>query len=779
MKHATIILLLSGGLWANDLKTPRSHPQSGLTITGNRAGITVNGQRLSTIYSDTHPVNMHKHNQQMAEAGVQVFMIKLRGDFDQHYFTSYFWRDEDVYGDESDRKEAAWVRDELDLNSQAQAILKINPSAFFMVRWMLDVPLRWGKKNPNHMQFNGTRRLDRASYASKKAIAGRVEMVRRLIKSCEAQSWGKRIIGYIPFGQDEGTHELSLFHGMFDQAPVMQSAYKDFLLMKYEKDAALQKAWHDPGVSLKAVKVPTDAEWQADRKTWLHWPDPKALRRYQDYFLLLRKLQYETRRAELAVIRETAKRPLLTATDSYKEPMLGWLHNDAFFGSNRGMDWRNVLLSSGCFDAGEALDMPELDCLITPADYTARSNGMGWDSEGIADSLVLRGKTILIEDDARSWVKGGRKTQGAWRNEAECRAGLMRNLCLAASRAHFPYWMNVGGGFFDDPVVLKVIKEQIPVREKLLSRTFERTEHAIAMIIDDTSPLDEDFTSGFQNLAVLRQRNDHLSNTGIPWRIFLFSDLERENFPVYRTYILPNCFRLTPRKLSLIRKKLMRHGSVVILGPGTGISDGEKTGPEMLSKLMSMPFGIDKVESARRVLVYGGSHKALADMRGPVTFGDSYAYGPILYPEGDVTRGGAVELGKESTWWQGNRSGLVIKGFGKGPLGNGVKGARGTGDCALVFTMATPLPSALLRSLAIYGGCNPWSDLGDVVAANGNMLAVHSIRPGKRTIRLPKPYLVTDAVTGEVIVKKGKTCDLILKSPDTRVFLLDQPASLP
>ena len=48
---------------------------------------------------------------------------------------------------------------------------------------------------------------------------------------------------------------------------------------------------------------------------------------------------------------------------------------------------------------------------------------------------VLRGKTIFIEDDARSWATEERRTQGAWRTVEECRAGLMRNLAIGASRA--------------------------------------------------------------------------------------------------------------------------------------------------------------------------------------------------------------------------------------------------------------------------------------------------------------------------------------------------------
>jgi len=697
---------------------PRAKSQSGLQVLDGRPAIVVDGRQLTAIYSETHPRNLHRHNRQMAEAGVEVFLLVVRGGLGGDYHTTYFWRGDEVYGDEADRE------DGLELRRQAAEILAVQPQAYFMVRWASGAPRAWAERHPDELQASESGRLRDSSYASRRAAAGREAMARRIVAYCEAQPWGPRVIGYIPFGQDEGTHELSLFHALFDQAPVMQNAFRAFLEATYRNDGELRRAWNDPAVTLATARVPTESGWQAERAGWLHWPEPGALRRYQDYFRLQWDLQRLQRRAELRAIREAAGRPIITATDAYKEPMLGWLHNDAFEGRNLGMPYRNALLASGCFDAGPVLDLPELDALITPADYTARATGFGWEAEGIGDSLVLRGKTIFIEDDARSWATDERTTQGAWRTVAECRAGLLRNLCIGASRGHIPYWMNVGGGYFDDPQVLAVVREQIPLRRTLLTRPFVRTEHAIAMILDDTSPLDEDFTAGFQNLAVLRQRNDHLCMTGLPWRVFLLSDLEREDFPVYRTYLLPNCFRLTRKKADLIQKRLMRNGSVVILGPGTGISDGRRLSARPLSGLLDLPFEMQSVAAARRVLVYGGSHPALADMRGPITYGDSFGYGPVLAPPMSLDGSGAVELGRVSAWWQNNTAGLILKEFGRGAAGNGRPGARGDGDCAVVFSMAVPLPAELLRSLALYGGCAAWSDLGDVVAANGNMLAI-------------------------------------------------------
>ena len=729
----------------------------------------IDGKPLIAAYSETLTYGMHKRNRQMAAAGCETFMLIVRGGYEKDYHTTWFWRDDGVYGDESDRT------DDATLDRQVAEILAAAPDARLMVRWGSEVPLRWSAQHPDELQASETTRRRESSYASRLALDGRAEMARRIVRYCEARPWGRRVIGYMAFGQDEGTTNLGIEDALFDQAPAMRREFRAYLREAYTDDAALRAAWGDATVTRAGAPLPTDTQWLADRQRWPHWPDPRALRRYQDYFAVMRRMLILQRHTELAAIKAAASWPVLAATDALKQPMFGWLIRDAFKAEAQGMAYRNILLASGSIGVGELLDDPALDGLITPADYTARSVGFGWEPEGIGDSLVLRGKTIFVEDDARSWATNERITQGAWRNVAECRAGLMRNLALAASRGHFPYWMNVGGGYFDDPEVLKEVAAQIPTRRRVLSRPYQPTEHVLALLIDDESPLDENFTSGFQQLAIVRQRNDQLSLTGLPWRIFLLSDLARDDFPVCRAYLLPNLFRLTPAKEALIRAKLFRAGSVTICGPGTAISDGKELGAAGASRLLGFPLELVPRESARRVLVHAGTHLALAGVNGPEVYGDSFAYGPMLLPAADLAASGAVELGKASAWWECNRAGLVLKEFGRGAAGNGQPGPRGPDDYAVAFSMAVPVSAAVLRALARYAGCTAWSDLGDVVGASGNLVAVHSARPGPRTVRLPQPYRVTDAVSGIVLAPTATQFDLTLAAPDTRVFLLDSP----
>ncbi len=744
--------------------TAAAQPPSTLRVIDGRPSLVApDGRRMTAIYSETYPAGLNRRNRQMAAAGVECFVLIVRGGYRGDFRTNYFWRGPGEWGDETDR------RDDLTLDRQAAEILAVRPDARFMVRWSAPAPKGWTDANPDHAQAGENVRLRSASYASRKAAAARAKLARRVVGYVESRPWGDRVVGYMAFGQDEGTTDLAIQHALFDQSPAMAREFRALLRETYANDDALAAAWGDPNATLADARPPTDSQWQADRRTWMHWPDPNQTARYRDYFRTVRRMLWHQRRTELAAVHDAATRPTAVGTDALKQPMLGWLIRDAFEAAGEGMDYRNILAASGSIDVGAMLDMPELDFLVTPADYTARSVGFGWEPEGIGDSLVLRGKTIFVEDDARSWATWERRTQGAWRTLAECRAGLARNAALAATRGHIPYWMNVGQGYFDDPNVLRAVAENVPLRRRLLTAPHEHTEHAIAMILDDTGPLEEDFTAGYQQLAVLRQRTDHLALTGLPYRVYLLSDVARDDFPRFRCYLLPNLFRLDNERIELIRRKLLRDGSVAIFGPGTGISDGRNLSAQPASELLGFPLELVRKETARRVLAYGGSHPALAGLPGPVAYGDSYVYGPLLQPAGDLAE--AVELGKASAWWQCNRAGLVLREFGRGAAGNGRPGPRGAGDAAAVFSLAVPIPAAVLRSLAVYGGCCQWSALGDAVGAGGTVLTVHTVRPGPRTIRLPAVRTIIDAATGKPVATADRF-EITLPAPATRAFLL-------
>jgi hypothetical protein len=698
---------------------------------------------------------------------------RLGGD----YGTSRFWQGDGVYPEVSPDDPVFCV------DRQAAALLEMDPEARLLVRFLDMVPKRWMDANPGELARSSRGDLPwfhvahRASLASAKGLRDLATFFTRLLTYCESQPWADRLFGYQYFPVGEGIHPLHFGENMFDISAPMQEAFRNWVHRRYPDEAALREAWADDEVTFATVRVPTDEEWRQERSAieWYgdappphardceratdrinHWTEGNQLRRYRDYWALQRELLLHWYRTLIHTAREALGGRVPFGFDMAKQPMLGWQHNMSFGGYGPGADSIDLFAASGNVDLGELLDDPELDYLWTPADYTARSVGFGWEAEGAADSLHLRGKTILIENDSRTYLAPGRHTEGAFRNLRALQAGLFRNSAWSLTRGHWDYLLNISGGYYHDPQVhAEVIRPLGRMLNAACRWPHVETEHAIAMIIDDSAPWDENGTSGFANQAVLWQRVLGLAHCGVPYRVYLLSDLEKDNMPPYRAYLFPNLARVDDDRLALLQRQVFTDGRISIFGPATGLTDGSRLSADGASRLLGVEMELVRQHAPHRVLV-GGEHPIVDALPSCLTYGDSSHYGPLLIPaEGALEAAGAVELGIASLYWSINRPGLFL---------------RETDTHRVAWSAAVPLPAALLRELARSGDCHIWCEEDDVIFASETVAALHSVRRGPRTLRLPTPRPVWDLVSGEKLGAGLTEIPLYLTPPETRVF---------
>jgi hypothetical protein len=419
-------------------------------------------------------------------------------------------------------------------------------------------------------------------------------------------------------------------------------------------------------------------------------------------------------------------------------------------------DFPEMALASGAIDIGPLLDDEGWDMVITPSDYTARSVGYGWESEGVNDSLRLRNKVMLVENDTRTWMGYESETQGAFLTPAEVRAGLLRNTAWALSRGHLHYWMNVGSSYFHDPKIHEVaVREEKRLLDASINWPHRETEHAICLVLDDSSPRHENGTASFQHLAALWQRQIGLAHCGVPYRVHLLSDLGQSNMPQYRTYLFPNLFEINEKRLALLRKTVLCDGRMAIFGPATGITDGKKIGAEGIGRLLGIEFEMISKEVPRRVLVHG-THPLTRRLPASMVYGDSFAYGPILVPtRAAVNEGNFETLGAATTFWGINKPGLILK---------------ETDECKMMWSIAAPLPANLLRECCRHAGSHIWCEEDDVILASETLAAIHSVKAGPRTLHLPTPRTVWDLLSGEKLGDEMTRIDLEITPPETRLF---------
>jgi hypothetical protein len=175
-------------------------------------------------------------------------------------------------------------------------------------------------------------------------------------------------------------------------------------------------------------------------------------------------------------------------------------------------------------------------------------------------------------------------------------------------------------------------------------------------------------------------------------------------------------------------------------------------------------------KSCPRRAVISGDHPLVSRIP-TTTYGDSYAFGPVLVPAD--AKPNAAQLGSGRFYFGIDRPALWIKEFGNGAAGNAIAGNRGAEDYAVVFSSAVPLPPELLRECARYAGCNIWSEQNGVVYASGNFVALHSAKSGRFTLHLPGRFTVKDFYTSKVVATDANQFEVEIKEPDTTLFLFD------
>ncbi len=743
-----------------------------------------------------HPEAADIYRQFLAN-GCRTFVLALRGGVEGDWGTTPFWTDDGVFPAEPLAVPGSAWQETLD---QIQLILDLAPDARFWLRCNCSPPKRWVEKFPDELLLNAYgRRYTEPSLASDRYDQQVGRFIDHFVGYCERQPWADRVIGYLVYPLGEGTTQLTCEGYLFDQSPAMLHGFQTYLQQRYGTDAALQQAWQRPDLTLATATVPNDADFRRRGQPQqgrfgslsdnfsvhrashrLHWPDPAEMAAERDYCLYMRQLTGRNFRTLLQAVKRQAPRKL-AGMDAFKQAMLGWPLMARHAGDYVAYDGAMHPVS-GAFAMAELLDLPELDVVATPHDYLHRGMGFPYEGEGIGDAVVIRGKMMFMEEDQRTYCL---PTAGERWNMLhpgpEIAAGLWRNFATSLTRGHNTYPMDVMGrpSFFSGADVQAVLRERGRVQREALA--WQRQEvPAIVMVIDDAGVIDEDFTIGYQNLAVIQQRQSGLARCGVPYRLHLLEDLARDNFPAcHKVFLFPNLFRLTPERQALIRAKVFRDGNVAIFGPATGITDGVCRRADLASELLGIPLNLVLQESPRRVTVDRFDHPLTANLPRRLDYGDSYVYGPLLapacaaFPDGppphpDVRRLGGIQ-------WPAalDGPGLVVREFGKGASGNGTPGPRGSDDYAVVFTAAVPLPAELLRAFAVFSGTHVYSDSDDdLIFADSSLLGIHSMRPGQRTFHLPRPTTVWDLIENREVSDGTASLTLQLEAPSTHLFRL-------
>ncbi|MBI2192323.1 MAG: hypothetical protein HYU36_10095 [Planctomycetes bacterium] len=680
------------------------------------------------------------------------------GDF----FATPFWAGDEV-------RSEPMAETDLSLDEQAEFIQAGQPGAFFIVRFGTYEPKSWRDLHPDQLVVTEEgERLEIPSLASDLYWEKAAEFSAAVVRYCESRPWSRSIIGYAHFHRVEGTHEPLIHHWLTDHSAIMTHRWRAFLKEKYGTADRLREAHGEVDVTFETAGIPRDRLRgpAPEVSRLLYWQPARDNQRLRDYLLLTRDLYHRGFQKLAGALYSATGRHRFFVHDALKQTMLGW-SNSGFFDPRVSwpLAYPELMAGSGHMQVAGLFGVPGCDGLCTPHDYQARGMGGVFEPEGIADTAVLRGKLFLCEMDTRTYTGGG--GYGEARDDAEFAAITWRNVASAITRGFTPYWMDLSTDWFATESMHRIIGRQVEVLKASADWPHE-TPPGIAMVLDDSAVLETSGSGNVFNETILWEQKMGLARCGVPYRIYLFEDLERPDFPAHRLFYFPNLYRVDEARLQILHDKVFRDGRVVLWGPGSGISDGQRIGPESAERLTGFQFEFLAVNYPRRTLISNFEHPATRDLAADTIIGGPLAYGPVLYPKGGLS------LGLAWTKQGMNESGLSVKTFGRGALGSPERpGPFGPGDYASVFTTAVPIPASLWRGLARFADAHVYCETNDLLMADHSVVALHSLRPGRKSLRLPRPCRITDLESGRVVARRSDRISFEIKAPATRVFRLE------
>lgn len=239
--------------------------------------------------------------------------------------------------------------------------------------------------------------------------------------------------------------------------------------------------------------------------------------------------------------------------------------------------------------------------------------------------------------------------------------------------------------------------------------------------------------------------------SGMPHGYYLLSDLANANLPDYRLWVFPNAYRLTEADRTLIRRKCMRNGNVVLFVYAPGIVGEKSVSMANMETLLGMKLEKLPEQREARITVSANPKCPWLKDSPEITYGQSL-WSP-LYAVADAT---AVALG---TWTGSDRIGLAIKDFGAYKVAY-----SGTGM----------LPPDLLRDLGRLAGANIYCDTNDAVYADANFVGLHARTPGTKRLHLPRRADVYDLLNRRVIARNVDTVELEMKGFETSLLYVGE-----
>ena len=607
------------------------------------------------------------------------------------------------------------------LEPYLRGILRADPQALFHLRIYLETAPWWNELYPEECEIDSEGRRLNMSYASE-VWRGQVEELLQGYVT-HLRQWGleDRVVAYqlcpgICGEWVKNTTSMSELTG--DYSEPMRRYFRAWLRGEYgEEEGALRAAWSDSGASFANAEVPSFAAQHAT--THLFFRDAARERPVIDYYRALAELTAERLIGFCRTVKTlTGGRALAGAFFGY---LMDQAWNDCYFGAPIDGGY-STIQRSGHLGLRRVLEAPEVDFIVSPYGYAFR--GLGGDGLAMppSESVRLHGKLYIYEEDSR--LHNLMDPDG--RNYAFGHGVAIHQRCMdyALTHAMAIWWFadHPAGTYLSHPAI-----EPSPFNPWLrrfqrlgeFSLHLEREPQAeVAVLVDDESFMHETLRNSFNLPGIFYQRVQGLARFGAPHDVYLLQDLTEGRLSPYKLYIFLNAWKVDRQRREAIARVVRREGRTALWIYGAGYL-GEAPGLEHMTELTGFRFGKGDSAWGVQMHVTDFSHAITRQVPQDLFWGTHTALGPLFHLEDPE----ATCLGQ------------VTYSLGRCKPGMGVKEF---GDWCSVYIAAPNIPAPVLRGIARHAGVHLYSEAGDVLHATRQLLGIHTVAGGGRTLALPE-----------------------------------------
>jgi beta-galactosidase len=355
-------------------------------------------------------------------------------------------------------------------------IIESDSQAKIIIRFYLDPPLWWEKKNPDASCQLDDGSTFRQCFSSEKWYKETGKVLEYCIKWLLGSPYSRNLVG---IHVAAGSTEEWFYHPLQrdDKNHSRLDKFRKWLENKYKNDnLELQRSWADPHISFNTA-VPADIN---NEKAVNRWRDPRREQKIIDTYQFNSETLVDDIEYFCKIVKITSDRVLLT----------GCFNGYHYFVTDPRMGHGSLARLLKCKD---------LDFISSPNDYN-RVIGEDWSPMAAIQSVQMHGKLWLAENDTRTSVTtllkdkapeiapAGQYDSGVWLGPEDMETSvsyLWKNAGRMLTQGYGGWWFDMWGGWFSHPRLLNVLAKTNKFYTSFPQDAGEKMESQIGVIVDE------------------------------------------------------------------------------------------------------------------------------------------------------------------------------------------------------------------------------------------------------------------------------------------------------